>query len=156
MNDFVLMGLALELAAEAARNGEVPVGAVVAVDGVAISTSANDRERTFDPTGHAEILALRGAAQKLGRWRLSGACLYVTLEPCPMCAGALVSSRVSRLVYGADDPKAGAVRSLFTIADDPRLNHRVEVVRGLRAEEGSQLLSAFFSETRRRVRKGEY
>lgn len=153
MNDFDLMDLALEAAVAAARKGEVPVGAVVGVEGEPIWTSANDREQSFDPTGHAEIFALRGAAMKLQRWRLTGACLYVTLEPCAMCAGALVSARISRLVYGADDPKAGAIRSLFTIADDPRLNHRVEVTRGVRSEEASRLLTEFF-EARRRLRKG--
>ncbi|MBI2378542.1 MAG: nucleoside deaminase [Deltaproteobacteria bacterium] len=142
------MQRALEAAESAARAGEVPVGAIVVVGDEVVFTAYNDRERSHDPTGHAEILALRGAAARLGRWRLEDATLYVTLEPCAMCAGAIVAARVARLVYGADDPKAGAVRSLYTIADDPRLNHEVRVVRGVGEAKAAELLQRFFEARR--------
>ena len=144
MDDKAFMTLALEAADRAAELGEVPVGAVLSIGDRVIVTTHNEREGSHDPTAHAEILALQRVSRLLGRWRLSDACLYVTLEPCPMCAGALVNSRISRLVYGAPDPKAGAVESLYQITQDERLNHRIEVVSGVCAEESSQKLKAFF------------
>ncbi|MDQ4037236.1 MAG: nucleoside deaminase [Actinomycetota bacterium] len=140
---------ALELAARAPSWGDVPVGAVVLdAGGAVLSAAANERELRSDPTAHAEILALRAAA-RIGRsWRLTGATLVVTLEPCTMCAGAAVLARVSRIVFGARDPKAGATGSLWDVARDRRLNHRPEVLGGLRAEESTRLLAAFFAEHR--------
>ncbi|MEL6187322.1 MAG: tRNA adenosine(34) deaminase TadA [Myxococcota bacterium] len=149
--DAAFMAEALALAREAAGEGEVPVGAVVVVGGVIVGRGRNRREADHDPLAHAETLALRDAAQHLKRWRLHDATLYVTLEPCPMCAGALVNARVRELVFGARDPRAGAVRSLFEIADDVRLNHRVRVREGVEAEASAALLQAFFRA--RRVRK---
>jgi tRNA(adenine34) deaminase len=141
-----VMRRALALAAAAVETGDVPVGAVVlSADGGVLGEAANARERDRDPTAHAEVLALRAAAQAVGSWRLEGCTLVVTLEPCTMCAGALVLSRVSRLVYGADDPKAGAVGSLWDVVRDHRLNWRPEVVRGVLAEESASLLRAFFA-----------
>lgn len=142
------MRLALAEAQRAAQAGEVPVGAVIVVRGEVVATAHNERETRFDPTAHAEIVALRRAATALGSWRLVDAELYVTMEPCPMCAGALVNARVRRVVYGCDDPKAGAVRTLYRILDDPRLNHRVDVVPGVLATEGAALLKGFFSRLR--------
>ncbi len=140
---------ALRLAEQAATRGDVPVGAIVVDErGQIIGTGFNTREVHADPTGHAEIVALREACKRRRRWRVDGATLYVTLEPCPMCAGALVNARVARLVYGADDPKAGAVRSLYQLCDDPRLNHRMEVVRGVLAEPSATLLREFFRAAR--------
>jgi len=136
---------ALKEARRAAAYGEVPVGCVVAYQGRVIARAHDRRESLGDPTAHAEILALRAAARFVGSWRLEGCTLAVTVEPCVMCAGALVLARVSRLVYGAASPKSGAVRSLFRVCEDPRLNHRVEVVPGVLAEEASTLLQAFFS-----------
>lgn len=145
------MGLALAQADLAASHGDVPVGAVLlSPTGEVLGTGHNDRERSFDPTGHAEVLALRTAAAALGSWRLEGCTLVVTLEPCTMCAGALVHARVARLVYGADDPKAGAVGSLWDVVRDRRLNHRPEVIRGVRAQECGDLLRAFFEGKRDR------
>lgn len=144
------MGEALRVAQRAADHGDVPVGAVVVHCGKILGVGGNRREVDADPTGHAEIVALREACRSKGRWRVDGATLYVTLEPCPMCAGAIVGSRIARLVYGADDPKAGAVRTLYRICDDPRLNHRVEVRGGVRADEGGRLLRAFFAAARQR------
>ena len=145
-----LMGLALDEARAALDHDDVPIGAVVARagDGAVVARRHNERELDADPTAHAEILALRDAARAVGSWRLDGHVLVVTLEPCAMCAGALVNARVTTLVYGATDPKAGAVASLYTIADDPRLNHRVEVRGGVRADESAALLSAFFAARR--------
>jgi len=143
------MRRALAAAEEAAGRGEVPVGAVVVMGGEIVAVGHNERETGSDPTAHAEIVAMRRAAQTLGSWRLTDAELYVTMEPCPMCAGALVNARIHRLYFGCDDPKAGAVRTLYTLLDDKRLNHRVEVVPGLLAAEGSALLRAFFSRLRR-------
>jgi tRNA(adenine34) deaminase len=143
------MRRALAAAEEAAGRGEVPVGAVVVLGDDVIAVAHNERETGSDPTAHAEIVALRRAAAALGSWRLTDADLYVTMEPCPMCAGALVNARIRRLYFGCDDPKAGAVRTLFTLLDDKRLNHRVEVVPGLLAAEGSALLRGFFSRLRR-------
>jgi tRNA(adenine34) deaminase len=142
------MGLALDEAATATLHGDVPVGAVVLRDGEVIASRHNERELTGDPTAHAEVLALRDAAEVVGSWRLEGTALVVTLEPCPMCAGALVAGRVDRVVFGAADPKAGACGSLYNLCCDPRLNHEVEVVAGVRAEEAARLLSDFFEERR--------
>lgn len=141
------MARAIELAALAAAAGDVPVGAVVVdeASGKIIGEGYNRREIDGDPTAHAEVLALRAAAAQRGRWRLEETRLYVTLEPCPMCAGALVNARVGWLIYGCDDPKAGAVRSLFAVCEDPRLNHRLQVTRGVEAEACAQQLSAFFA-----------
>ncbi|MFO0727180.1 MAG: tRNA adenosine(34) deaminase TadA [Myxococcota bacterium] len=148
LSDQHWMELALSLADAAALRGEVPVGAVLIVDEVLVASAHNERESAADPTAHAELLALRRASAALGRWRIGGT-LYVTLEPCAMCAGALVLARVDRLVYATPDPKAGAVRSLFQIADDPRLNHRVVVESGLLEARASEQLKAFF-----RARRG--
>ena len=140
------MEQALEQARLAPLTGDVPVGAVVLDgSGALLGLGRNDREATGDPTGHAEVLALRAAAARLGAWRLSGCTLVVTLEPCAMCAGAAVLSRIDRIVFGAFDAKAGAVGSLWDIPRDPRLNHRPEVVAGVRAEEASALLDGFFA-----------
>ena len=145
MNDAELMRQALDLAATAVDDGDVPVGAVVVdVAGTVIGAGRNTRERDGDPTGHAEMLAIREAAAALGQWRLEGCTLVVTLEPCTMCAGALVAARVSRLVFGAFDEKAGAVGSLWDVVRDRRLNHRPEVVSGVLAEESAALLRDFF------------
>ena len=138
------MRRALALAAEAAAEGDVPVGAVVVHEGAIVGEGRNTRERDADPTGHAEIVALREAAAALGRWRLDGCTLVVTLEPCTMCAGAVVSSRVDRLVFGAWDEKAGAVGSLWDVVRDRRLNHRPEVLADVLPAESSQLLRSFF------------
>ena len=142
------MAAALAEAALAPAHGDVPVGAVVVRDGVELGRGRNRREVDGDPTAHAEIVAIRAAAAALGTWRLDGCTLVVTLEPCTMCAGALVQARVATLVYGADDPKAGAVVSLFDAIRDPRLPHVAHVVRGVRAAESAELLRAFFA-TRR-------
>jgi tRNA(adenine34) deaminase len=142
------MRLALELAAGAGEAGEVPVGAVVVRDGEVVGRGANAREATGDPTAHAEMVALREAAATLGSWRLVGATLYVTLEPCPMCAGALVAARLGRLVFGTADPKAGACGSLYNLCADPRLNHELPVVRGVLAQEASLVLSRWFAAKR--------
>lgn len=145
------MDLALGQAQLAAGLGEVPVGAVLlSPTGEVLAVGHNDRELSHDPTGHAEIVVLRAAAQVAGSWRLDGCTLVVTLEPCTMCAGALVHARVDRLVYGADDPKAGAVGSLWDVVRDRRLNHRPEVVRGVREQECGDLLRAFFEGKRER------
>ncbi len=135
---------ALALAREAGARGEVPVGAVAVHDGRVVGRGANARESARDPTAHAELLAIQDAARTLGRWRLSGVTLYVTLEPCAMCAGAMVLARIDRLVYAATDPKAGAAGSLWDLPADARLNHRFPVERGLLAEEAGELLRAFF------------
>lgn len=146
--DLRMMRRALRLAAGAARDGEVPIAAVVwrERDGVVelVSEAANDREASGDPTGHAEIVALRKAGERLGSWRLTGCSMAVTLEPCPMCAGALVNARLDRCIFGASDPKAGACGTLYRIAEDPRLNHRVTVVGGVLAEDSVALLQRFF------------
>jgi tRNA(adenine34) deaminase len=144
------MGRALELAAAAQQWGDTPIGAVVlGPGGEVLAEAANEREKRGDPTAHAEVLALRAAAAVLGDgWRLSGCTLVVTLEPCTMCAGASVLARVARIVYGADDPKAGAVGSLWDVVRDRRLNHRPEVSGGVRAGESAALLRAFFHDRR--------
>ncbi len=140
---------AIAEAHKALRIDEVPIGAVVVYDGVIIGRGHNQRETLGDPTAHAEMIAIRQAAEQLGSWRLTGAALYVTLEPCPMCAGAIVNARISTLVYGAEDPKAGAVSSLMNLVQDKRLNHTVsEVIAGIRQEECAQLLRDFFRQLR--------
>lgn len=149
--DREIMARALALAAAAAGKGEVPVGAVVyrTDTGEILGEGANQREGENDPIGHAEVLAISAAAKTLGDWRLEGCSLAVTLEPCMMCAGAIVNSRVPRLVYGADDPKAGAVRSLRRVLSDPRLNHRAQIVPGVLSEECGRVLREFFAQLRR-------
>jgi tRNA(adenine34) deaminase len=143
------MQLALAEAEAAAAADEAPVGAVIVCDGRVVATARNEREALRDPTAHAELIAITQAAAALGRWRLDGCTLYVTLEPCPMCAGAIVQARIPRVVYGAADPKAGAVRSLFQLLDDPRLNHRAEILAGVLAEPCGRILSEFFQQKRR-------
>lgn len=150
------MGLALEEAAVSLGTGDVPVGAVVLdAAGRMIGRGHNAREADLDPTAHAELIALRAAAAWLGAWRLTGCTLVVTLEPCTMCAGALVLARVDRLVFGAWDPRAGAAGSLRDVVRDSRLNHRVEVIGGVRVPECSALLRAFFNAHRRQPHSGE-
>jgi tRNA(adenine34) deaminase len=140
---------ALSLARIAADLGEVPVGALVVHEDRVIGRGYNLKERSGDPTAHAEIAAIREAAEAVGDWRLEQTALYVTLEPCAMCAGAIVNARIPLVVYGCDDPKAGAVKSLYTLLGDPRLNHRAEVVPGVLADRASAMLSAFFERLRR-------
>jgi tRNA(adenine34) deaminase len=143
------MGVALAEADAATLHGDVPVGAVIVdADGNELARDHNRRELDADPTAHAELLALRRAARGRGHWRLEGATLFVTLEPCAMCAGALVNSRVARVVYGATDPKAGAVDTLFSIGRDARLNHRFEVTSGVLATDAARRLSEFFAKLR--------
>jgi tRNA(adenine34) deaminase len=146
------MRLALEQARSAFALGEVPIGAVVVCDGQVVASGSNRREIDADPTAHAELMAVREASLALGRWRLEGCTVYVTLEPCPMCAGALHAARVDRCVYGAVDPKAGALGTLYDIASDERLNHRYEVTAGVLADESSALLKEFFTGLRARGR----
>ncbi|RPH57965.1 nucleoside deaminase, partial [bacterium] len=141
---------AIAEARRAAAIGEVPIGAVVVREGEVLGRGYNRREIDGDPLAHAEILAIRQAAGAMGGWRLTGCTMYVTLEPCPMCAGALVASRVERLVYGAADPKAGYCGSLGNIVQDPRLNHRLEVTAGVLEGESAELLRGFFASLRRR------
>ena len=148
-SDSAWMDRALELARQAAALGEVPVGAVAVKDGQVLGEGFNRRETDRDPLAHAEVLALQAAARALGAWRLTGVTLYVTLEPCAMCAGALVQSRLTRLVFGTVDPKAGAVGSLYDLARDARHNHRVDVVSGVKSEECAALLKTFFRALRR-------
>ena len=143
-NDERYMKLALAQAEQAAALDEAPIGALIVCDGEIICTAHNRRESDNDPTAHAELLALRAASQTLNRWRLTGCTLYVTLEPCLMCAGAMVLARIDRLVYGANDPKGGAVASLYQALTDERLNHRVEVTGGVLADECGQILTDFF------------
>jgi tRNA(adenine34) deaminase len=144
------MRLALAEAGAAARMGDVPVGAIVVdLAGNVIGHGRNRREVDRDPTAHAEVVALRQAAAHTGTWRLHGAMMFVTLEPCPMCAGALVNARIQRVVYGCDDPKAGALRSLYTLGADVRLNHRFEVTPGVLSLECGRLLSEFFAALRK-------
>ena len=148
MDDAAAMRLALEEAVAAAEHGDVPIGAVALVDGEVIARRHNERELTGDPTAHAELLCLRDAAAARGTWRLDGLTLVVTLEPCPMCAGALVGARVDRVVYGAPDPKAGATGSLYNLCADPRLNHEVAVTHGVEADAATALLTEFFATKR--------
>ena len=151
VTDGEAMAIALEEAAAAGAAGDVPVGAVVlGPDGGLLARRRNERERLGDPTAHAEILALRDAAVALGSWRLAGATVVATLEPCPMCAGALVGARVGRVVFGAADPKAGACGSLYNLCADPRLNHEVAVTAGLEAAACGEVLSTFFASRRLR------
>jgi len=142
------MSLALDEARAAIEHDDVPVGAVIVHQGEVIAARHNERELTHDPVAHAEILALRDAAERLGQWRLDECTMYVTLEPCPMCAGAAVNARLGRLVYGAHDPKAGAVTSHFGLLDGAVLNHRVDVTGGVEADASAELLRAFFRERR--------
>lgn len=147
-DDRAAMQLALRLATHAGELGEIPVGAVVVRNGVIIAARHNERETTQDPTAHAEILALRDAAQAIGQWRLNDCSLVVSLEPCVMCAGALMNARVGRLVYGAADLKGGATASLYNICADPRLNHEPVVTHGVCEQEARSLLQVFFSQRR--------
>jgi tRNA(adenine34) deaminase len=142
------MKLALEEAIIAEENGDVPIGAVIVYQNQIIGRAYNQREQLKDPTAHAEIIALTQAAAFLESWRLHGCTMYVTLEPCPMCAGALVLARLDRLVYGCDDPKAGACKSLYNIVQDKRLNHRLEITSGVLADECGKLLQGFFQRRR--------
>ena len=148
MTDEHWMSIALDEARAAAAAGDVPVGAVIVRDDCIVGRGRNRREVDRDPTAHAEVVALREAAQALGHWRIE-ATLFVTQEPCPMCAGALVNARVTRLVFGCTNPKAGSVVTLYQIVSDPRLNHRVAVVGGVRAAECTAVLQQFFAELRR-------
>ena len=144
------MAAAMREALRAYEEDEVPVGAVVVHEGRVIGRGHNQRELLRDPTAHAEMIAITAAAEALGTWRLEGATLYVTLEPCPMCAGAAVNARLSRLVFGAADPKAGACGTLYDIPQDQRLNHRLDVTGGVLAMEGGEILTSFFREKRSR------
>ncbi|MHB1157943.1 MAG: tRNA adenosine(34) deaminase TadA [Phycisphaerales bacterium] len=153
--DIAWMRRAIALAQRAGDRGEVPVGAIVIHDGRIIGEGYNRREMDADPVAHAEIAAIRQAAQTLGGWRLNECTLVVTLEPCPMCAGAMVNARVGRLVYGASDPKMGAVKTLYRLCNDSRLNHRVNVTGGVLAEECGKLLSEFFKARRMNHRSTE-
>ncbi len=146
--DLEFMQLALKEGHGAALAGEVPVGAVLMRDGEVLARSGNRTIRDCDPTAHAEIVVLREAARKLGNYRLAGTILYVTIEPCSMCAGAIIQARVPRVVYGCDDPKGGAVRSCFEILTHPRLNHQVEVTSGVLSSECAALIQSFFAERR--------
>ena len=149
MDDVTYMREAIAEAQAAAALGEVPVGAVVVVDGKIVGRGGNRRESAMDPTAHAEILAIRQAALAVGGWRLVGATLFVTQEPCPMCAGAIVNARVERVVFGCDNPKAGAVKTLYRMLEDARLNHRVRVEQSELAAECGELLTKFFAELRK-------
>jgi tRNA(adenine34) deaminase len=148
VDDVLAMREALAEAHLAVQHGDVPVGAVVVCEGRIVARAHNERELRGDPTAHAEILALRSAAEVVGNWRLGGCTLYVTLEPCVMCAGALQQSRIDRVVFAAADPKGGATGTLYNVAADPRLNHEVVVTHGVLATESSQLLSEFFARHR--------
>jgi tRNA(adenine34) deaminase len=152
-SDDKYMKLALEQAGIAEENGDVPIGAVIVKDGQIIAKAYNQREQLQDPTAHAEIIALTQAAAALENWHLNGCTIYVTLEPCPMCAGALVLARMDRLVYACDDPKTGACGSLYNIVRDDRLNHRLEVTSGVLAAECGAILQNFFQ--RRRVKNAQ-
>ena len=147
-DDKHFMRIAIEQAGIAEESGDVPIGAVVVHEGQIIAKAYNQRRQLQDPTAHAEIIALTQAAAALESWRLNGCTIYVTLEPCPMCAGALVLSRMDRLVYGCDDPKAGACRSLYNIVTDERLNHRLEVTTGVLEEQCREQLQNFFARRR--------
>lgn len=142
------MEKALELARQASEKGEVPIGAILIKDDTCVAAAHNLREQSGNPIAHAEMLAIQEASQKLGNWRLTDTTLYVTLEPCPMCAGAIVLARIPKVVFAADDPKAGAAGTIYNILQDERLNHQVELVRGVCAEESSVLLKSFFKNRR--------
>ena len=150
-SDLEFMRLALREAEQAFNEGEVPVGAVLVLNGEIIASAHNTRESGLDPTAHAEVIVMREAAQKIKNWRLTGATLYVTKEPCIMCSGAMINARLSRLVFGCSDTKGGAVASLYQLLSDKRLNHQVEVVSGMLEEDCARLLKSFFEE--RRVRR---
>jgi len=154
MEDHDYMGLALEEAARASECGEVPVGAVLIRDGLVLARGHNRTEGDHDPTSHAEMAVIRAAAGDAGGWRLDGSTLYVTLEPCTMCIGAIILARIERLVFGCRDPKSGAVGSLFDISAESRLNHRVEVLSGVRSDECGALLKDFFKELRASRKEG--
>jgi tRNA(adenine34) deaminase len=147
--DSDFMQLALDLAGEAANNGEVPVGAIIVKDGVVIGRGSNAPIQHHDPTAHAEIIAMREAAQHLGNYRLVDCTLYVTLEPCAMCSGAIQHARIAKLVFGAADPKTGACGSVINLMTEPKLNHHTEVIGGVLAEECGEVLSAFFKQRRK-------
>jgi tRNA(adenine34) deaminase len=147
-NDARFMRAALEEARAAAERGEVPVGAVVVINDEIVARAGNRTIADCDPTAHAEVLALREASKRIGNYRLAGAALYVTIEPCAMCAGAMIQARIVRLVYGAEDAKGGAVQSCFAVLDHPQLNHRVEVTAGVLAEESAAVLKDFFAARR--------
>ncbi|HEX6950859.1 MAG TPA: tRNA adenosine(34) deaminase TadA [Nitrospira sp.] len=146
--DLVFMRIALEQAAQSAAIGEVPIGAVLVHQGTIVAQSHNHRETWQDPTAHAEMIAIRESAKMLGRWRLIDTTLFVTLEPCAMCLGAIILARIPRLVFGATDPKAGACGSVLDFASNPRLNHRVEVAGGVLAEDSQRMLTQFFKAIR--------
>lgn len=148
MDDRYFMELALKEAKKAYKLGEVPIGAIIVRENKVIAKAFNRREVDKSALSHAEVLAIKEACKELGGWRLIGCTLYVTLEPCLMCAGAIINSRIERVVYAADDPKAGAVRSLYRVLEDSRLNHQVEVVEGILKEESSSLLKQFFAQLR--------
>jgi len=157
-DDNYWMGKALSLALKAEASGEVPIGAVIVKDSMIIGKGFNQRELKNDPSAHAEMIAIRQAARRLKAWRLTGATLYVTLEPCPMCIGAVLLARIERVVFGCFDPKAGAAGSLYNLAEDSRFNHRAALTSGVRGKECSDILSNFFRELRRRkkaAREGE-
>lgn len=148
------MRAAIDQANIALENGDVPVGAVIVRENKIIAKGYNQRQQLNDPTAHAEIIALTAAAEHIGHWRLLNCTIYVTLEPCPMCAGALVLARIDRLVFGCDDPKTGACGSLYNIVQDNRLNHRLEITKGVLADDCSKLLQDFFSVKRQRKDNG--
>ncbi|MCY3741941.1 MAG: tRNA adenosine(34) deaminase TadA [Candidatus Poribacteria bacterium] len=147
-SDLFWMGQALELAEKAAEKGEVPVGAILVSNDVRIAEASNLREQSGSPIAHAEMLVIQAASEQIGNWRFVDTTLYVTLEPCPMCAGAIVLARIPKVVYGTADPKSGAAGTLYNILQDERLNHRVELVSGVLADESSALLKSFFQERR--------
>jgi len=147
-NDETYMAMALEEARRAGEIGEVPIGAIVVCDGAVVARAHNRREIDHDPAGHAELIAIREASARLKRWRLSGCVVYVTLEPCPMCAGLMHQARISRCVFAAPDPKAGALGTLYDLHDDERLNHRFDVTSGVLEEESAELLRSFFRRLR--------
>jgi tRNA(adenine34) deaminase len=151
MLDEKCLAVALEEAQRAAEEGEVPVGAAMVIDGEVIAQAHNLREGLTDPTAHAEMLVLREASQRLGRWRLTGGTLYVTMEPCAMCAGAAVLARISRIVYGCRDPKAGACGSVFNIPRETQLNHRIEVIGGMLEQPCQEIIQRFFEKRREKV-----
>jgi tRNA(adenine34) deaminase len=152
-DDSYWMGLAIREAKKAGARDEVPIGAVIVRDGLVLGRGYNLREKSLDPTSHAEMTAIRRAAKKAANWRLLGATLYVTLEPCPMCMGAILLARLERVVFGCHDPKAGAAGSLYDLSDDARLNHRLELTSGVRREECAELLSSFFAALRQRNKR---
>lgn len=152
-DDHYWMGKAIDQAKKAETIGEVPIGAIIVKDGAVISRGHNLRESKQDPSAHAEMIAIRKAAKKLSSWRLTGATLYVTLEPCTMCMGAIILSRLDRVVFGSYDPKGGAAGSLFDFSDDKRLNHSVVLTPGVRGEETSSMLSGFFANLRKQKKQ---